>query len=315
MRKKIFGTILSLTIMLAFTFTVPTDAYAESKVVHSGADEDADIAEEIEWKCELDDSEIYYADDLDYSIRFASFELVQDPHNYHIYYPQLVYKNKKNASKVNEIIKDRACTVMDKMYPKFQYDEDYNKGRNESTVTYEISYMDNDYISIVFYNDYFLGSNFAEYHDCVSCTIDLKKQERMRIYDFFEPAEDLSMIVFNNIVSNSTTLESAPEFKRSITDTLIKEGVADNRYNLGVVFLNGKIGMPFSYHYGDGNLIARGALLLRIEYDECAPFMINIDTLPKKVQQDIEFSLKVAEESQKKESLIDKKKKPYGFRF
>lgn len=315
MKKKLLAVILSFVLCGIVLVTVPTDICCETKVVHSGDDINADIAEGIDWNTEVDDSEVYYADDLDYSIRFTSFEYVEDPHNYHIYYPQIVYNNKRDASKANKTIRDKACIILDKMYPKFTYDSDLEMGRNECTVTYEITYMDNDYISILFYDDYFVGSTFAEYHDMYSCTIDLKTQEKFTICDVFDGSDDLASIVFDNIVSNNDNLAEAPEFNVEIPQTLVKEGVANGRYNLGFVFLNGKIGSNFTYHYGDGNLILRGAMLLKLDYSDCERYMLDKSKWNDNIHSYIDDGKRAAEENEKKELLKSKKKKPFGFMF
>lgn len=313
--KKLLGATISLIIFICFVVTLPEMAKADTGVVHSGDDEGADVSPDVEWHEEIDDSEIYYADDLDYEIRVASFEYVEEPHNYHIYYPQIVYKNKRNVSKANKEIRDRACLIMDKMYPKFTYEEKYDNGRNESTVTYEITYMDNDYISIAFYNDYFIGSVYAEYHDAYSCTIDLNTQERVRFYDVFDGSHDIAQVVYGNITDENERLATAPEFNEEITDTLVKEGLADGRYNLGLLFMNGKIGATFTFHYGDGNLIYRGASVLRLDYSECADYILDKSKWTDKIKQDIKDGEKAAEENEKKEYLKNKKKKPIGFMF
>lgn len=276
MKLKLSGTIgvmLALSLSICALNIISVDSFASTRVVHSGDDEDADFPLELEWHNEIEDKEVFYGEDLDYTIRFTSFEYVKDPHNYHIYYPQVEFKDKRNAKEINKILRDRACLISDKMYPKFTYDESLDRGRNESTVTYEITYMDNDYLSVIYYNDYFIGSTFSEYHDTYSCTIDLNKKERISVGDVFKNDKKFGQLLFDKVIKDDKRLAKAPEFEKEIMDELIETAGTRSRYMLGIAFTKDGFVLPFSFHYGDGNLIYRGGKELRFNYYECVDFM------------------------------------------
>ena len=143
--------------MVWSVFSLDANASGSYIVKHSGDDENAQIAAGIEWTVELADEDIYVADDLDYTVTMDAIEMDEGEYQFFVYYPQINYKDGRSAKEINKILKDKACFQMDNMYPEFKYNEDVDMGYYRSTVTYEISYMDNNLFSVVFYDEYFAG--------------------------------------------------------------------------------------------------------------------------------------------------------------
>lgn len=224
--------------------------------------------DDVEWNEFVLDTICYYSQDKGYDVSFCNTKLVDDKNHFVIYYPQLTYKNGKDAKKVNEIIKECACRQMNAMYPEFTYNKKLDKGLYESTVSYEITYMDDDFISVVFYDHYLAGSIFAEYFDTRAVTIDLKSNVSYNLEDVINVDDQFATDVYNKLLAVSKRdWASRKEFNvDTMKDTLQKGTTDDNRYSCDFFLVAaGRIGLNLSFHYKDDGILSRGNEILYID--------------------------------------------------
>lgn len=234
-------------------------------------EEDVKAPTDVDWNDFINEEDIFYAKDLDYEIEFTDTIYEDEENSFHIYYPQIHFKDGRSAKKINEIIRAKACDQMDSMYPEFLYNSDLDKGRRESRVSYEITYMDNELFSVIFYDHCFLGSIFSEYFDLRTVTIDLTNEENYPLEEVIDADREFSEKVYNRFkgVSEENWEERTALDAEVMKEALNKGMTDDSRYRAYLYLLSNKqIGIAFTYHYGDEQRIARGYELIPLARED-----------------------------------------------
>ena len=224
----------------------------------------AEIAEDVPYRIE----EHYYYKNENDSI-YGKWETEEGRFN--ITYPQLVFEDGRDATLINENIRDCAMFMADIMYLRPTDDmlemfeePEYRKEMRISRVFYQITYMDKDVISIVFRDNYFMGNVFTECYDMRSVTIDLNTGHVYTGADLFENREQLATEIHDRIQARDIDNRSCYSALEGEMDealflrTLEEEGLLDGRYR-GVMFL-AKDGVHFgiSFRYNYDGLLWRG---------------------------------------------------------
>lgn len=101
-------------------------------------------------------------------------------------YPVITYADGRDATGVNEILRNAACAQFDTMYPEPQeeylyLDEDYPY--LACYVDYEITYMSDEILCVAFQDHYFNGSMWGEFCDLRTRVINLATAERYEVED------------------------------------------------------------------------------------------------------------------------------------
>ena len=106
--------------------------------------------------------DIYVADQLSYTVTAQHIEVPNQRKDgfeeYDVSYPVIAYADGRDATEVNEILRNAACAQFDTMYPKPQeeylyLDEDYPY--LACYVDYEITYMSDEILCVAFQDHYF----------------------------------------------------------------------------------------------------------------------------------------------------------------
>ena len=134
--------------------------------------------------------DIYVADQLSYTVTAQHIEVPNQRKDgfeeYDVSYPVVSYADGRDTTGVNEILRNAACAQMDTMYPEPQpeylyLDEDYPY--LACYVDYEITYMSDEILCVVFQDHYFTGSIWGEYCDLRARVINLATAERYEVED------------------------------------------------------------------------------------------------------------------------------------
>ena len=304
---KLKRLLFTLVILMVWSvFSLDANASGSYNVKHSGDDENAQIAAGIEWTVELADEDIYVADDLDYTVTMDAIEMDEGEYQFFVYYPQINYKDGHSAKEINKILKDKACFQMDNMYPEFKYNEDVDMGYYRSTVTYEISYMDNNLFSVVFYDEYFAGSMYAQFYDATSCVIDLNTKQEYQWEHVIDNNDKLTSNVFEMMLEKADSLVEAKKFNKNVVTELMEYGEAEDRYICDLLLLSGKLGIVFTYHYGDGTYLVRGYTIIELEQTEISDCMATSHMWESYLSSGTDDDVKTDIPSDEKEYIVKK---------
>ncbi len=224
----------------------------------------AEIAENVPYRIE----EYYYYKNEKDSV-YGKWETEQGRFN--VTYPQLVFEDGRDAALINASIRDCAMYMVDRLYlhptdaiQELFEDPGYKKDMRISEVFYQITYMDENVISIVFQDAYYMGNIFTESYEMRSIIVDVKTGQVYTGADLFENREQLAIKVHDRIQARYVDDESCyNSFDGEMDEALFlrlleEEGLLEGRYR-GVLFLAKDgiyLGISFRSNY-DG-LIWRG---------------------------------------------------------
>lgn len=222
------------------------------------------------------EEEIYVEEELDYEIQMEVLSVHEEfddgEYDIQVEYPQVVYKDGRDASEINEILRKAACINADKMYPEIQeqymlYDEGDFK-RLETEVSYEITYMSNDLLCVGFSDHYFLGHWAAEYSDIRTRCLNMQSRELYKIEEILSHDEVFDKCYFGKICELEEEFLTTPAFDQTTASKTLDGGVVENRYNSNFLIGKDVFQINLIYHYGDGNLIMRGWLSTAFSHEE-----------------------------------------------
>lgn len=213
------------------------------------------------------EDDIYVAEDVEYEISAEVIELFEDTDEqrirFDVNYPQITYKDGRDASAVNQILRDCACIWYDKMYPKPQYDSlIYEDGTERlylvTEVEYQITYMSNDLICVVFCDQYYPGTEFYEAYDLRTRVIDLKTGEEYLLEEVITADEALGQLYYNKLCAVDELYGELPNLTEEIVQETLYGDIVEGRYYSNLIVSNAGVGFGFTMHYGDGRYIVRG---------------------------------------------------------
>lgn len=219
---------------------------------------------------------IFVEEEIDYEIQMEVLsvheEIDDGEYDIQVEYPQVVYKDGRDASKINEILRKAACIHADKMYPEIQeqyllYDEGDFK-RLETEVFYEITYMSNDLLCVGFSDHYYLGHWAAEYSDIRTRCLNMQSGELYKIEEILSHDEFFDKCYFGKICELEEGFLTTPAFDQTTASKTLDGGVVENRYNSNFLIGKDVFQINLIYHYGDGNLIMRGWLSTAFSHEE-----------------------------------------------
>ena len=248
------------------------DSYAEltynlETISSFGADEELIV----------DYEDIYISDKCDYIIKQKQYEYEErEGIEFDITYPEVRFKDGRDADVINEVIKSTATKSADLLYPEFQLDAQFDQGYSKSDVDYEITYMDENLLCVVFYDHYFLGSIFTEYGDCRTCIFNMKAGEQYTLDKLMNNDDKFATHLSHYFCSEHEGFDESVLDKKAVANSW---DVSDVRYRFHSypVLTNGDFLIAFTYHYGDGSYIARGFNTYQVTEDDLKKYAIDSD--------------------------------------
>lgn len=227
---------------------------------------EVEVLDEDETMYEIFNS--YIADDLGYDVDYEEILIDESDDNqtsyFYISYPKISFNDGRNAEKINEILASAARMHYDMMYPELSeslagsnfIDEKYPYFK--SIVDYEVTYMSDDLICVVYTDEYFLGSIYAEYSDLRVRLINLNTAEEYAIEDILNCDSDFAQYYYDRLVDENDDFEQATLLTPDLLYNTLHGEIPEGRYYNNVIIDAEGIYIGFTYHYGDGNLIMRG---------------------------------------------------------
>ena len=209
--------------------------------------------------------DIYVADQLSYTVTAQHIEVPNQRKDgfeeYDVSYPVITYADGRDATGVNEILRNAACAQLDTMYPEPQeeylyLDEDYPY--LACYVDYEITYMSDEILCVAFQDHYFNGSMWGEFCDLRTRVINLATGERYEIEDVLNVDGTLAETYYEKICEKSDSFNDAPAFTAQVAQQTLEGEIVDGRYFSNYVLCKNDIYVDLTYHYYDEGLIMHG---------------------------------------------------------
>ena len=228
--------------------------------------------------------DIYVADQLSYTVTAQHIEVPNQRKDgfeeYDVSYPVVSYADGRDATGVNEILRNAACAQMDTMYPEPQpeylyLDEDYPY--LACYVDYEITYMSDEILCVVFQDHYFTGSIWGEYCDLRARVINLATAERYEVEDVLRSDDTFAETYYEKICEKSDSFNDAPAFTAQMAGQTMDGEILDGRYYSNYVLCKNDIYVNLTYHYYDEGLIMHGWDSTQWTMEELEPYRTDSD--------------------------------------
>ena len=232
--------------------------------------------------------DIYVADQLSYTVTAQHIEVPNQRKDgfeeYDVSYPVVSYADGRDATGVNEILRNAACAQMDTMYPEPQpeylyLDEDYPY--LACYVDYEITYMSDEILCVVFQDHYFTGSIWGEYCDLRARVINLATAERYEVEDVLRSDDTFAETYYEKICEKSDSFNDAPAFTAQMAGQTMDGEILDGRYYSNYVLCKNDIYVNLTYHYYDEGLIMHGWDSTQWTMEELEPYRTDSDLWEK----------------------------------
>ena len=206
------------------------------------------------------------ADQLSYTVTAQHIEVPNQRKDgfeeYDVSYPVITYADGRDATGVNEILRNAACAQFDTMYPEPQeeylyLDEDYPY--LACYVDYEITYMSDEILCVAFQDHYFNGSMWGEFCDLRTRKSSiLPRQSDMRLRMCCVRMIRLRRLIMKKICEKSDSFNDAPAFTARMAGQTMDGEILEGRYYSNYVLCKNDIYVNLTYHYYDEGLIMHG---------------------------------------------------------
>ena len=232
--------------------------------------------------------DIYVADQLSYTVTAQHIEVPNQRNDgfeeYDVSYPVIAYEDGRDATEVNEILRNAACAQFDTMYPEPQedylyLDEDYPY--LACYVDYEITYMSDEILCVAFQDHYFNGSMWGEFCDLRTRVINLATAERYEVEDVLRSDDTFAEAYYEKICEKSDSFNDAPAFTAEMAGQTMDGEILDGRYYSNYVLCKNDIYVNLTYHYYDEGLIMHGWDSTQWTMEELEPYRTDSDLWEK----------------------------------
>lgn len=232
--------------------------------------------------------DIYVADQLSYTVTAQHIEVPNQRKDgfeeYDVSYPVITYADGRDATGVNEILRNAACAQLDTMYPEPQeeylyLDEDYPY--LACYVDYEITYMSDEILCVAFQDHYFNGSMWGEFCDLRTRVINLATAERYEVEDVLRSDDTFAEVYYEKICEKSDSFNDAPAFTAQMAGQTMDGEILDGRYYSNYVLCKNDIYVNLTYHYYDEGLIMHGWDSTQWTMEELEPYRTDSDLWEK----------------------------------
>ena len=163
------------------------------------------------------------------------------------------------------------------LQPAEEVQEFFNSQENlylASEVDYKVTYIDENLLSVVFTDHYFLGSMYLEYSDLRARIINLETAEQYEIEDLMVSSPELIRRWRMGILDQNPDSYPGKELEDHVYERMLTGEIVDGRY-FANLFLdkNGVwIGFTYAFQSDDGQRIERGWTTVPFAWKEFAPY-------------------------------------------
>lgn len=251
------------------------ECYRMVKMDAEEIDIEARIAEDT--GCHITDYFFYYA---------APYEGKGE--HFRICYPQLTFDDGRDAALINEAIRDaammRVSTLLvnrsEQLDENCRTDSDYGYDWIRSQVNYKITYLDENLISVVFDEYFFLGSIFLEFAETRAITVDLKNGHVYTNEELFEDKEALAEYIRKELILQKTDngREAFAEIftKERLVEMLNTTDYVEGRYRMSPYIYHGGVGFVVSYWISTDAMLMRGSVGIEMTLREADKYRAQL---------------------------------------
>ncbi|MEG0932392.1 MAG: GNAT family N-acetyltransferase [Lachnospiraceae bacterium] len=255
--------------------TLPQKQKSETKKGASKEEKIEETCEIIRLK-DIKDIDIYEQDDLPYKIEDKSYTYSVDKKkkvpSFQVNYPQLSGLETSQEERINKTIEECAKASADLLMKGMKKETKYT-----SNVIYKISYINKDFMSIVFEDHYNKGGKNAEYLDLRTLNINLANGMVYALSDIvhLDPAFMNSWI--GKLKDEDPSSAFLEDMGREELQKILSGDKMDARYMDEFYVLDGKIEIGITYHHSGPSGITRGWITTPFALDEMEKYKTDSD--------------------------------------
>lgn len=231
------------------------------------------------------ESDMYRAQDCEYTLNPENFSYDEDNEagkkEINVNYPQLVFTDGRDASAMNQKIRDTACYYMDMIYPtideSYQMEESLGKYNYMTEVEYQVTYMDNHLLSVTFRSHYWMGDSILEKCDIYALNFNVQTGELYYIEDILSPDEEFAQSYYEALCEQEPSLKKAEGITTDLLARTLTGEVVDNRFYSNYSVCKDKIKINFTFHYASNHLYLAGADTVCYWTADLAPYQTSSD--------------------------------------
>ena len=204
---------------------------------------------------------------------------------YDVSYPVITYADGRDATGVNEILRNAACAQLDTMYPEPQeeylyLDEDYPY--LACYVDYEITYMSDEILCVAFQDHHFNGSMWGEFCDLRTRVINLATAERYEVEDVLRSDDTFAEVYYEKSVRSRILSTMRPHLPpRWLWDRRWTGRFWTGDITATMSSAKNDIYVNLTYHYYDEGLIMHGWDSTQWTMEELEPYRTDSDLWEK----------------------------------
>lgn len=223
----------------------------------------------------------YISDEVDYKIEESAYTEYESTDrseiDFDVRYPQIYGLPSGKEEEINQTLRDTAMfrTEMYYLEPNTQIrgflaaEEYLILGSN---VDYKVTYLDENLLSVVFVDHYFVGSTLSEYSEIRPVTVDLNTGEVYRIEDNLAVDEDFIPVWRERILQKKPENMSALNLSDDVFMKMLDGERVDGRYKSELILKKDGAELAFSYAFLDESSIERGWVTVDLTDEELAEY-------------------------------------------
>jgi len=230
----------------------------------------------------INDIEDYYKpDELDFTIEAKNAIISDSVDNayadYDIDYPEVTFKDGRDATEINEKIKEKAYECYNNAIEEISAGVD-DGAEYTGTIDYQITYVSNSVMCVLYNENYTLGNIYLEYADLSSLVIDMQNGTVYNLWEVLGHDKAIDKLYYDKLITESPTLAECKKINLVVIGhTMESKTWVDNRYKTDFILTGGGITLAFTYHYNDGNRLARGWTTVNFTIDEMKKYFRSSD--------------------------------------
>ncbi len=234
----------------------------------------------------MDAIEVVIEEELPFEITEESYVQYSDKASgkyqmdFEVKYPQIKGIGLVNANKINQTLKECAMSTVDTLYltPSEGVKEAMLKLKDPvltSHVTYKITYASEDYISVVFEDQYIAGDSQKKYVDLRARTIDISTGEIYEMKDIVDLSDDFMTEWRKRMLKENPSSTALREMKVSECRKILQGQTLGGNYH--EVFFIDKNGLQIgiTYHFSNDMIMENGWTTAAFTADEIKQYQVE----------------------------------------
>lgn len=238
----------------------------------------------------IESIQCFEAEKLSYTIREETYTYSSNgqkgeyPMEFDVSYPQIEGLDSEKADEINKMLKECAMSTVDTIYlqPSEAMKEAMLREQSPfmaSQVKYRVTYADEDFISVVFTDHYFVGNYYAEFQDLRTRNIRLSDGARIETADIVDLTDEFMEDWMGRMKKEAPEAEVLDGLTTSQFRRILNGEILENRYydNFFVDAEGIQIGLTYHYANEEQTTIARGWITAPFKRSEIVKYKKDHD--------------------------------------